>query len=165
MEMDLGMTIVVLVIILLCIMPFVIMHYNKVNKKKKMLQSLTKIAQQHNCTISQHEFCSDFVLGIDESRNFVFFFKQTKEESISEFVDLSETRMCQAVKQARNVNSGSSSYSIIKRVELLFLPISKNKEEARFVLYDEEIDRQLSEELELVDNWVKRINTRIKAKK
>jgi ABC-type glycerol-3-phosphate transport system permease component len=88
MDMDWGTAIVGLIMILICIVPFVIMYYNRVKKENKMLQSLNEIAQQHNCKIGQHEFCGDYVMGIDENRNFVFFFKQKKEEAISQFVDL-----------------------------------------------------------------------------
>lgn len=158
MEMDWGTAIVGLIMLLICIVPFVIMYYNRVKKENKILQSLNEIAQPHNCKISQHEFCGDFVLGIDESRNFVFFFKQKKEEAISQFVDLAEIQSCQVVKKA------ISTYSI-QKLELAFLPTNKSKTETKFELYDEEINTQLSGELQFVDKWAKQINDRLKNKK
>lgn len=157
MEMDWGTAIIGLIMILICIVPFVIMYYNRVKKENKILQSLNEIAQPHNCKISKHEFCGDFVLGIDESRNFVFFFKQKKEEAISQFVDLAEIQSCQVVKKA------ISTYSI-QKLELAFLPTNKSKTETKFELYDEEINTQLSGELQFVDKWAKQINDRLKNK-
>jgi ABC-type glycerol-3-phosphate transport system permease component len=165
MEMDWGTAIVGLISILICIVPFVIMYYNRVKKENKMLQSLNEIAQQHNCKIGQHEFCGDYVMGIDENRNFVFFFKQKKEEAISQFVDLSEIQNCQTVKKTRNVKKDIGSLGFIERVELSFTPTNKTKGEKRFELYDEEINMQLCGELQFVDKWTKQINDRLKNKK
>lgn len=165
MEMDWGTAIVGLISILICIVPFVIMYYNRVKKENKMLQSLNEIAQQHNCKIGQHEFCGDYVMGIDENRNFVFFFKQKKEDAISQFIDLSEVQICQVVKKTRNVKNDIGSLGFIERVELSFTPKNKNKGETKFELYDEEINMQLSGELQFVDKWTKQINDRLKNKK
>lgn len=162
--MDLGSVIVGTIILAFCIVPFVIMHYNSVKKENKMLQSLNEIAQQHNCKISQHEFCGDFVIGLDENINFVFFFKQKKEEAISRFVDLSEIQYCKAVKSTRTIQSKDGNISIPDRVELSYIPANKGKAETRFELYDEE-NMQISGELQLVDKWSKQINDRLKNKK
>jgi hypothetical protein len=165
MEMDLGTAIVGLMSILICISPFVIIYYIKVKKENKWMQSLNEMAQQHHCNVGQHEFCSDFVMGIDENRNFVFFFKQNKEETLSQFVDLSEIQSCQAVKKSRNVHNGKDSHSLIDSLELHFTPTNKNTEEISFKLYDAEINIQLSGELQFADKWVKLINDRLKNKK
>lgn len=45
MEMDWGTAIVGLISILICIIPFVIMYYNRVKKENKMLLSLKENAQ------------------------------------------------------------------------------------------------------------------------
>ena len=163
--MDWGTAIVGLISILICIVPFMIMYYKRIKKENKMLQSLNEIAQQHNCKIGQHEFCGDYVMGMDENRNFVFFFKQKREVAISQFVDLSEVQICQVVKKTRNVKNDIGSLSIIERVELSFTPINKNKVVTKFELYDEEIHMQLSGELQFVDKWAKQINDRLKNKK
>ncbi len=86
--MDLGNAILWASILAICIAPFVIIHYNNTKRKNSMLQSLNEIAQQHKCSISKHELCGDFVLGLDEDKNFVFFLKKSKTELISQFVDL-----------------------------------------------------------------------------
>jgi ABC-type glycerol-3-phosphate transport system permease component len=165
MKMDWGTAIVGLISILICIVPFVIMYYKRIKKENKMLQSLNEIAQQHHCKINQHEFCGDFVLGIDENRKFVFFFKHKKEEEISQFVDLSEIQICQVVKIPRHANNNIGNLNFIERVELSFTPTNKNKKEARFELYDEDINMQLSGELQFVEKWAKQINDCLKNKK
>lgn len=163
--MDLGITIIGAILIAICIVPIILMGRNRKKTEKKAFQSLINIANQQSCIISKHEICGDFVLGIDENRNFVFFFKQKKEEAISKFVDLSEVHICQAVKKTRNVKIDKENHSIIERVDLSFILTNKNKGEIKFELYDEEINTQLSGELQFVEKWAKQINDRLKNKK
>jgi hypothetical protein len=165
MEMDWGTAISGLIAILLCVFPFVLMYYNMKKKENKMLQSLDVIVQQNNCKISQHEFCGDFVLGIDESRNFVFFFKQNREEAILKFVDLAEILKCQSIKKNRTLKHNKESVIITERVELCFIPLNKSKGEIIFELYDEETNMQMNGELQFVDKWSKLINDLLKKKK
>ena len=38
------------------------------------------MAEKQNSKISKHEFSGDFVIGLDENTNMLFFYKQTKEK-------------------------------------------------------------------------------------
>ncbi len=162
--MDFSSIIIGAISLLFCIIPFALMYYIRIKKENKMLQSLNAVAQLHNCRISQHEFCGDFVLGLDENTNFVFFFKQKKNESITQFVDLSEIQTCQAVKQARSSARKDGNVSITEKIEMRYIPTNKGKTETRFELYIDD-SSQLSGELQFVDKWSKQINDRISIKK
>ncbi len=163
--MDWGTAIIGTISILICIVPFVIVHYNRVKREKKMLQALKENAHQNNANIGQHEFCGDFLIGMDENRNYVFFLKQKKEETISQFVDLSEIQACQPVKKILNLKSDGEKVTITERLELCFLPEEKSKGETRFELYDKEANIQLSGELQLADKWSKQFNNSLKKQK
>jgi len=162
--MDLGSTIIGAIMMAICFMPFILMSRSRKKKRKQILQSLTEVAKRHNCLLGQHEFCGDFIIGFDQNTNFVFFFKQKKEEAISQFVDLSEIQSCQAIKSIRSIKNNRDNVSFIERVELSYIPMDKYKAEIKFELYCEE-NTQLSGELQLVDKWVEQINDRLRNKK
>ncbi|MBK8806496.1 MAG: hypothetical protein IPO21_07585 [Bacteroidales bacterium] len=162
MEIDFGTAILGTILILVCIAPLVLIHYNRVKKEKKILKNINDNATKHNCKVTQYEFCGDFVLGLDETRNFVFFFKQRKAETISLFVDLSEIRNCQAIKTTRDVKKDSASNTIYQQIELRFIPKNKGITETSFELFDETENAQLSGELQFVEKWSKLINDRLK---
>jgi len=165
MEMDWGTAIIGLIAVLVFIIPFVIMYFKRVNNENRMLQYLCEIAQQRSCKISQQEFCGDFVLGIDQDKNYVFIFKQGKEGPVSQYVDLSEVKLCQVIKKTRIVKSYQGSPATIERIELGFIPSNKNIGETRFVLYDEDENTQLSGELQFADKWTNLLNAMLKSKK
>lgn len=162
--MDSGSAIVGAIIIAICIVPFLMMYYNRVKKENKMMQTLNEKAQQHNCKISQHEFCGDFVIGIDVSRNSVFFLKQKKDEAISQFVDLAEIRNCQIYKSIKDVKGSESHLYSVQKVELIFLPTSENKGQTKFELYNEDVNSQLSGEIQFGEKWMNQIKDCLKNK-
>ena|SRR5690606_438004 len=163
--MDLGTALIGAIFLAICMVPFIIMYYHRVKKENKIVQSLKNIAQQQNCNIDKYELCGDFALGVDENRGFVFFFKQKNDEAIHQFVNLSETQTCHIVKKTRNPKANNVNTLVIEQLELGFTPIKKNMEETRFELYNEEINTQLSGELQLAEKWAKEITERLKRKK
>lgn len=163
--MDLGTIIIGAIILAVCILPFVIMNYNKTQNRKKRLRSIGQMAKQHNGTITGHEFCGDFLIGLDETNGYAFFLKQKNEGTVSQEVDLSEISVCRADKGSRSIKNNEDYQVLTKRIELCFFPFDKGKPETRFLLYDDEDSIMLRGELQLVDVWTKRINDLLKDKK
>lgn len=159
--MDLGSTIIGAILIAIFVVPVILMNRNNKKREKKTLQLLINIANEQNCKISKYEICSDFIIGIDESENFIFFFKQKKEVAISQYVDLSEIKICKVLKSTRTIRSKNGNVEITEKVKLSFIPKNKDKAETSFEMYDDE-NTQLSVELQLVDKWSRLINDRLK---
>ncbi|ANW95934.1 hypothetical protein AXE80_06415 [Wenyingzhuangia fucanilytica] len=130
-------------------------RYNNTQKQKKMLQSLINIATKHKCSISHHEFCGDFVIGLDKNNKHVFFYRERKEINLSKSIDLSKIKSCQAIK-TRTITKANNGDFIVK-IELNFKPIDKSFKEIKLELYNEE-NTELSGEIQLVDEWEKQIN-------
>lgn len=162
--MDLGSSIIGALAVAMCTVPFVIMYFRRINNQKKKVQTLKEMAQEHNCTLGEHEFCGDFLFGMDDNKNFVFFLKQKQEQIIAQFIDLSGVQACQAVKKTRFEQIEQEKVEFMDRVEMLFLPKEKSKTETRFELYDDHVNPQLDGELQFVDKWSKQINERLNHK-
>ncbi len=160
--MDSGSILIGAILIILCVVPFVIMHYNSKKKQNKKKQLLNTIAIQQNCKITQHELCANFIIGLDENKKCVFFFKQEKENEISQFINLIEIKTCYAEKTTRTVKNKEQSYVITERINLCFIPINNSLKETKLELYNDEKNNHLRGELQLVDKWVKKINDLIK---
>lgn len=163
--MDLESALIGAIITAICISPFVIMYFNRVKKEKKTLETLKKSALQQNGNIHQHEFCGDFVLGLDEKQKFVFFLKKKKENTISQFVNLNEIQSCKIVKQTGSNNNSTGNAGRIERIELSFAFANKANGDLRFELYDEDINMQLNGELQFAEKWAAQINDSLKKKK
>lgn len=159
--MDLNSTIVGIIMLAICSSPFILMVISRKKREKIVLLSLKEIAKQHASQISHYEFCGNFVLGIDENNNHLFFLNQKKEETISQFVNLSEIKSCAVVKKTREFKNKSKQNLIIERIELNFKQKNATQMETTFEVYDESENMQLSGELQFVEKWSTLINGRL----
>lgn len=158
MKIDLGTAIIGSIVILICVIPFVVIHFKKLKKENKILQQLNDLATQNHSKISQHEFCGDFVLGVDEHKKFVYFLKFQKEEATPEFVNLSEIQKCQIFQKTKTAKGSSGNFEHTEHLNLDFIRKNKIEEVLKFELYDEEKNRELSGEIQFAEKWVIKIN-------
>lgn len=160
--MDLGVTIVGIILILIITVPFIIVHFKRTNNKNKRIQSLKDFALQNNCQISHHEICGHYTIGIDENKKSIFFQKQIKGNIDNQHVDLSYIRNCKAVIADRKISSNGNSNRIIDKIDLIFTPVDKDKAEIKLNFYDAETSMQLNGELQAIEKWVNRISALLK---
>ena len=162
--MDLGVSIVGAILIAICVVPFIIMSQNRKKKERKTLQLLTNISNQQNCIISQYEICGDFIIGIDETKYFVFFFKQFKGKVVEQYLNLAEIQSCKVKNTVRNVSIKNDSYTVIDKIELNFIMIDKSKKDISMEFYNTDNSLQLVGELQAVEKWAKIINDSLRTK-
>lgn len=163
--MDLGSITIGAILLAICIVPFIIMSMGKSKREKQMLQSLKDKASKHNCQISQVEFCGDYVIGIDEVKNVVFFHKHSKDSVIEQFVDLANFRNCKIINLSRIVTNKEGNYKIIDKLKLSLMPILNNKPETILEFFNSDINAQLYDELQSIEKWSRLINERLSVKK
>jgi hypothetical protein len=163
MKTDWGTAVVGLVATIAFIAPFVVMYRKRVKREKRMYNSLKTNAKQQNTSIGEHEFCGDFAIGINDTQEQIFFFKNKKGEEINQFVNLSEIQKCELIKKGREIKS--SSMHSTHSVSILFYTLDKKKPNTEFELFHEETNLQLSGELQLGEKWCNKINSLLKTKK
>jgi hypothetical protein len=139
------------------------LHYKKARKENNILHFLNKFTQVYNCHLTQYEFCGDFIIGIDDNKCYIFFYKHGIKDSLIQFAHLSEFQYCKAVNINRIIKTQHENVTQTEKVEILFSPVNKRKSETIFKLFDADVNNQLSGELQLVDKWCKLINERIKS--
>lgn len=148
-NMNLQITIMGIIGVVLCAMPFIITNRNRKKKEKQMLKTLKDLAKQKGYEITEFEVCGDYVIGIDLTKNVIFFQLKSKEEVNIQFVDLSTIKKC----HVSNISRTSSNDKIIERLELILTPTEKNKPEIIFEFYNVELSYQLSGEFQSIEKW------------
>jgi hypothetical protein len=105
-----------------------------------------------NVTIGEHEFCGDFLLGMDKNKKYVLFYKNVlNSDAIIKIVDLSTIFSCKVLKETKTIKTTRESMEYIESIELSF--ISRDKKETRLALFSEEINTQLNGELQCAEKW------------
>ncbi len=161
MEMELGSVLSGAFVIVVCALPFIMMSKNRKKKEKQLLQSLSAVADQNNCRIEQHELFGNFVIGIDESKNFVFFYRLVKDKETTQAIDLGKIEKCRVINTSRKVKHDGKSQDVIDKLELGFLPIAKDHPEIKLEFYNSDVNSQLYGELQSIERWAKLVNGRV----
>jgi len=161
--MDLGTIIITLVFIAIVTVPFILTGYSKKRKKKNLFSRLTEMAKTEDCTITEFEFCSDFVIGLDEMANHLFFYKKAENREIAKSINLREYKSCKVFNANRSVGDKKEKLYVVDKLELSFYPVDKGKPEISIEFYNDEYDSlTLTGELQLIEKWEKLLNERMK---
>ena len=160
--MGLGNIIIGVVLAAVFVVPFMFAGRNSKKRKKQMLLALRTLAIQHNGNISIHEFCSDFVIGMDEAKNYVFFYKKSEGKENTNFIDLAEIKSCRVHILRREGVKGADK--VIDKLDLSFTPHDKTKKVIDLEFYNTDVSSVLSGELQAVEKWSKLIDDRLTQK-
>lgn len=159
--MELGSAITGAILIIICALPFISIRRNRMKKEKSILQSLTRVAAQNNCQIDHQDLCGNFAIGIDETKNSVFFYRQAKVNEVEQYVNLDEVQSCKIINTNRTFMSSGKKQEVIDKLELSFIPTTNSKPVANMEFFNIDMNIQLFGELELIKKWSKLINDRL----
>jgi hypothetical protein len=160
--MDLVTVFIGVFFLAICMMPFILAARSNKKKDKKLLHSLADVAKLHNCTLSQQDFGKEIAIGLCENNNALIFFRQGKNKTTAEYVNLSEVKNCKLIHSSKTVPDKEGTHKSSETVGLSLSFIHKHKPNLILDFYKVEENYQLSGELKLAQKWVHIINGKIK---
>ena len=163
--MDTGTIIMGTILLIIIIVPLVLLGRKERKTKHKLLKLLTAAAEEEKCQISEYEACGDFVIGMDNQNNFIFFIKVTGEDYKKHSINIAETKNCKSNIVSRTVTFNNRSDKVIDTLSLCFIPKNNNTPVVELEFYNAEKSTQLVGELQALEKWQKIINDQIQGKK
>mgnify|MGYP000253232306 CR=1 FL=1 len=160
MKLDLGTAIIGGITMLVIVIPIYMMMRGRKKKEKMILRSLLEIAAQKKCTIDQHEILGTNAIGIDENNQMVFFYRQTEDQIIEQFVDLKAIESCKVVTTHRTISNKGVKEKLLERLDLRFVPSVQGKGEIIFEFFNADDNIQLNGELQSAEKWSQLIHDR-----
>ncbi|HPB26304.1 MAG TPA: hypothetical protein PLE11_11140 [Bacteroidales bacterium] len=146
---------ILLALTVVLILIFRIKNQSKIKKKLLVLQDY---ASQNNCSITEHEFCGDLLLGMDENSGIVCFIKFTDDAVIRRHISLAEIADCKVVNTSRSANGAV----VIDKLELCFTAKEKTKPQVFWEFYNSHNNPTLIGELQLIGKWAEIIKSKLK---
>jgi len=122
--MDLGTAVIGMVLIAICVLPFVWMHRIKKAGENKLLTALSELAAGKGCTASKQQVFRDFAIGIDENKGCVFFYRKSNDEEVSACVDLADIKTCKVANTSSSFNTHDGARKVIEKPELVIAPVA-----------------------------------------
>lgn len=144
--MDLGITIIGIIIILTCILPFILNSIKKRKQHKKVIDNLSNIAKMNDATIEINEIWNQSAIGIDAKKKILFYSEKAEDDTTFKVLNLCEVQKCSVVKF-------QDKHQSLQRLDLTFDFFDKNKSEKSIAFYNENVTTSLVNELELIEKW------------
>lgn len=161
--MEKGTIFVTLIFLAIIALPFVLTGYSRKKRKNGLFSQLSQLAGNDQGAISQHEFCSNFVIGLDEATNHLYFYKEANDRKLAKQVDLNSFRSCRLLTTSRTVGEGKERLLVIDKLELCFYPHDKSGPVEVVEVYNTEYDSlTLTGELQLAEKWETLLNERLR---
>lgn len=155
-------TIIGLVAIALCIIPFRLMHKSKKKRQTELVDGLRAVADSYNCELAALDCGIEFSIGISSAKNYVYFYKKSKETITEQCVPLKAIRKCQVETKKRSVKATGDAEAVIDRLELAFIPRDNSIAPSRFVFFDSDEHSQLNGEFPLIKKWENIVNNSLR---
>ncbi|RZJ34815.1 MAG: hypothetical protein EOO51_08135 [Flavobacterium sp.] len=155
--MDLGTSIIAVVLIALCALPFYLMHRKNILKRKKTLQTVFHIAQKQQLEIGRHDCWLESLIAIDRQDSTLLFSLHSANENAYEIIDLSLVDACELVRTP-NHNDGIKSLGL----QLFF---SGKAPDLYLEFYSDSKNMMPANEFEIARKWQAIIGQALQSKK
>ncbi|WP_179333464.1 hypothetical protein [Winogradskyella costae] len=161
--MGTGLFVIDAIIIAIVILPFVLFINGSKKRKRKLRKALQLEATQSNCKLTKIEIDSNFAIGIDEEEQKLFFYKETSEFSFAEVVDLKSIVTCKTLRENKRVKDKTKDYDVIDKLQLSFVHHNL-KDVTDFMLYNNDDEMVLNNEITIAQKWQDYVNNFIAIK-
>lgn len=144
--MDTQTTIIAVIILLACLLPFFLVRAKNEKKRKKLVQILLDMAKKNQCQIEKSEFWSQSVMGIDKSKKMLFFSKNANDSKAYSVINLAEIQKCNLIISKNNTK-------LVDKLELKLEYKNSSKSDIMLEFYNNTQTIPLINELELLKKW------------
>ncbi|RAV29174.1 hypothetical protein DN748_09650 [Sinomicrobium soli] len=156
--MNLGATLIGIICVLICAVPFIWTSNIRRKKEKGLLLALQNSAKQQHCEITQHEVCGNYAIGMDEKNNHVFFQLKTGEDIETKCIDLSVMEQCEVENISKYLQKNKL---VIEGLNLHFTATDVKQTAVVLEFYNHEVSYPLIGELQSIEKWNTLINKQI----
>ncbi|MTK53610.1 hypothetical protein [Paludibacter sp.] len=151
--MDIGTTIVGIIIIVVCVGSLMLMSRSNKSKQSSLKKSLVNIALHNHCELTHSDACGNVAIGMDAGKKKLFFVRKKREENFSRMLDLSGLEETYVVNHSRTAGE-KGELKATDKLELVMAFREKNKTDDKLEFYNVEDDSlRLMGEIQMIEKW------------
>ena len=147
--MNLGTTIIGILCVAICTMPFAVLSISKKRKEKRLINALKSLAEKQGCQLSEFEICGNYIVGIDKLKKGLFFQYSSQEKTEQQAIDLSTIQEC----NIHNISKRTAKDIKVQFLKLQLTPLDKALGMINLDFYNADISYMLRGELQSIEKW------------
>lgn len=156
-------TITGIIIIAVIILPIWYLIRTQSAGKRKLHKLLEESGKGSEFEATEHESWSGKIIGIDRDHGKVAYANLKDASNHIHLVDLALYNRCFSDKTQKN-NGSKNGESALSGISLHFVAREKGTPDYIIPLYSDEIDNELTNEIQLAEEWADKINSSLKKK-
>ncbi|MEA4935944.1 MAG: hypothetical protein VB102_04785 [Paludibacter sp.] len=160
--MDFILIFIVFIMILMFVMMFILPSIGSKRTQKRMQLALNTMAEKYNASVTRFTIMGDSIIGLDEDKNLVLFYKLIDNNEISNVVDLNEMRDCKIVNEKKTIKSKTENFNKLERLGLQFIATDKSKSDVILEFYHAKDRLQLNFDIKTLEQWSDLLSMRLK---
>jgi len=160
--MDPQTTLLTALMIAVTIAPFAISGYLKRTSTNRLLKSLQELAIGSSCKITDYEVCGNYIIGMDDHKQVMFFIQKRENDAYKATIVLSKLLQCKKVNESRTVKDNGSNYTVVERIALHFIFNERTMPDQQLELFTLSSNSKPSGEIQSMDRWHAKIDSMIK---
>lgn len=140
-----------LILLVICVVPFVFMHLKKTKKESILLSKINQLISQKAMNLDEYEFFETQFIGLDIKKKTAFYIHDITHTMELKTIDLKTHTLHLEKNQSQEGRR-------IKIHKMGFQWSNTNsKQQELWVVFDETKKFQLSGEIEWIEKWIKKI--------
>ncbi|CAN5133944.1 hypothetical protein BH09BAC1_BH09BAC1_29960 [soil metagenome] len=155
--MNIVSAIIGLIVVAAFILPFMLSGKSRKKNEKRLLASLQSLADKQNAPIGEHDFGTNFAIGVSKDGQHLFFTKGEEGKEVGKHLPLEQIQRCKSNTATHMVEVGKSKESVIDRLELVYQFKDNKQPDHIWILYNAADNTQLNDEIEVMRRWEKRL--------
>lgn len=138
-----------IILVIVCVLPFILFSINNTKKRKERVLNLVKIAKENNATIQEKDDWHQTIIGLDKTNKMLFFSEKSEEFDKFITINISELQNCR-IERTENNNK------VLEKLELELTFASKPIVVLEFFNINK--TRLILNEVELIQKWQQLLN-------
>lgn len=150
--MDLGTLITAIVMLAICVLPFVAMNRKKKLRIKQLKQVFEEYIEEQKHTLGEIDLCGKIVIGLNANASHLFFIKERNGMYLKKTV---------LIRDIQKVIVQKTTFDAASNFEKIALDFDLKSAQIELVFFDYLDKIQLDGELQLAEKWHKKLATLI----
>lgn len=159
--MDAVSIITAIIVIGIFMLIFILPSMGIRKTQKKMNAKLQTLAEKNQAKVSVSVILGDSIIGLDNDKNIVVFFRLIRDIEISNVIQLSEIRNCKILNHMKATKSNNENYNQFERIGLQFSAKDKNIPDVVLEFYNFEDNSHLNFDIKALEQWCDKLNKQL----
>jgi preprotein translocase subunit YajC len=158
--MDTGFAVMGIILLLLCVLPFIIIRKNRKKRDKKYKETISSLAGESNNQIDLYDGWKSTIIGLDSLNRKLFFLRKVGDKDVHIVVDLADIHGSKVLNTRWSLKGESNGMT--QKLELGLTPREKSKPIIRLEFFNADCDGlTMMDELLIAEKWSALINSTI----